>query len=207
MWPMMDYATYSDAELQTAASSGDRLAEEVLVERYMRLVRSCARPLFLAGGDSEDLIQEGMFGILSAIRQFDPKAGASFRTFAEHCVRTRLLSAVKSASRLKHLPLNDGLSLEQLSEDSDAHMSAMSEILHQNPEDLILARERTEELYAELSQCLSKLEKQVLDLYLKGLSYREIAQVLKRDEKAIDNAVQRIRRKLARNPNFSDNSE
>ena len=204
---MMDYARYSDAELQTAASSGDRLAEEVLVERYMRLVRSCARPLFLAGGDSEDLIQEGMFGILSAIRQFDPKAGASFRTFAEHCVRTRLLSAVKSASRLKHLPLNDGLSLEQLSEDSDAHMSAMSEILHQNPEDLILARERTEELYAELSQCLSKLEKQVLDLYLKGLSYREIAQVLKRDEKAIDNAVQRIRRKLARNPNFSDNSE
>ena len=207
MWPMMDYATYSDAELQTAASSGDRLAEEVLVERYMRLVRSCARPLFLAGGDSEDLIQEGMFGILSAIRQFDPKAGASFRTFAEHCVRTRLLSAVKSASRLKHLPLNDGLSLEQLSEDSDAHISAMSEILRQNPEDLILARERTEELYAELSQCLSKLEKQVLDLYLKGLSYREIAQVLKRDEKAIDNAVQRIRRKLARNPNFSDNSE
>ena len=204
---MMDYATCSDAELQTAASSGDRVAEEVLVERYMRLVRSCARPLFLAGGDSEDLIQEGMFGVLSAIRQFDPKCGASFRTFAEHCVRMRLLSAVKSASRLKHLPLNDGLSLEQLSEDSNAHISAMSEILRQNPEDLILARERTEELYAELSKCLSKLEKQVLDLYLDGLSYREIAQHLKRDEKAIDNAVQRIRRKLARNPNFSDNSE
>ena len=203
----MDYATCSDAELQAAASSGDRVAEEALVERYMRLVRSCARPLFLAGGDSEDLIQEGMFGILSAIRQFDPKGGASFRTFAEHCVRMRLLSAVKSASRLKHLPLNDGLSLEQLSEDSDAHISAMSEILRQNPEDLILARERTEELYAELSKCLSKLEKQVLDLYLDGLSYREIAQYLKRDEKAIDNAVQRIRRKLARNPNFSDNSE
>ena len=203
----MDYATCSDAELQTAASSGDRVAEEVLVERYMRLVRSCARPLFLAGGDSEDLIQEGMFGVLSAIRQFDSKGGASFRTFAEHCVRMRLLSAVKSASRLKHLPLNDGLSLEQLSEDSDAHISAMSEILRQNPEDLILARERTEELYAELSKCLSKLEKQVLDLYLDGLSYREIAQYLKRDEKAIDNAVQRIRRKLARNPNFSDNSE
>ena len=204
---MMDYATCSDAELQTAASSGDRVAEEALVERYMRLVRSCARPLFLAGGDSEDLIQEGMFGVLSAIRQFDLKGGASFRTFAEHCVRMRLLSAVKSASRLKHLPLNDGLSLEQLSEDSDAHISAMSEILRQNPEDLILARERTEELYAELSKCLSKLEKQVLDLYLDGLSYREIAQYLKRDEKAIDNAVQRIRRKLARNPNFSDNSE
>ena len=204
---MMDYATCSDAELQEAASSGDRVAEEALVERYMRLVRSCARPLFLAGGDSEDLIQEGMFGVLSAIRQFDPKGGASFRTFAEHCVRMRLLSAVKSASRLKHLPLNDGLSLEQLSEDSDAHISAMSESLRQNPEDLILARERTEELYAELSKCLSKLEKQVLDLYLDGLSYREIAQYLKRDEKAIDNAVQRIRRKLARNPNFSDNSE
>ena len=203
---MTDYATYSDAELQKAASSGDRFAEEQLVERYMRLVRSCARPLFLAGGDSEDLIQEGMFGVLSAIRQFDPSCGTSFRTFAEHCIRMRLLSAVKSASRLKHLPLNDGLSLEQLSEDPGAHMSAMSEILRQNPEDLFLARERTEELYAELSKCLSKMEKQVLDLYLEGLSYREIAQRLNREEKAIDNAVQRIRRKLARNPNFSDNS-
>ena len=200
----MDYTAESDTELVKLVLSGDREAEETLVTRYMRLVRSCARPLFLAGGDSEDLIQEGMFGLLSAIRRFDPADGTVFRSFAEHCIRMRLYSAIKSASRLKHLPLNNGVSLEQLSEDSPMQLSAIPDTLRNDPEELVLARERTEELYAELSKCLSKLEKQVLDLYLDGLSYREIAQYLKRDEKAIDNAVQRIRRKLARNPNFGD---
>ena len=190
--------------LLQAASEGDRASEEALVERYMRLVRSCARPLFLAGGDSEDLIQEGMFGLLSAIRQFEPGVGVRFQTFAEHCIRMRLLSAVRSASRLKHLPLNDGVSLEQLSEDSSLQLSATPDVLRRSPEDTVLARERTEELYAELAQCLSKMEKQVLSMYLEGLSYREIAQRLGKEDKAIDNAVQRIRRKLARNPYFGD---
>ena len=201
---MMDYATASDTELLSSLAAGDRVAEEVLAERYMRLVRSCARPLFLAGGDSEDLIQEGMFGLLSAMRQYDPDSGTSFRTFAEHCIRMRLYSAIKSASRLKHLPLNDGVSLEQLSETSSMQLSAAPDVLRCNPEDLVLARERTEELYSELAQCLSGLENQVLDLYLQGLSYREIASRLGKEEKAIDNAVQRIRRKLARNPIFGD---
>ncbi len=199
-----DFAENSDSILLKLAAEGNRQAEEILAERYMRLVRCCARPLFLAGGDSEDLIQEGMFGLLSAIRQFEPETGNSFRTFAEHCIRMRLLSAVKSASRLKHLPLNDGLSLEQLSEDSPMKLSATPEFLRCDPEELVLARERTEELYVELSQCLSRMEKQVLSLYLDGLSYREIASHLEKEEKAIDNAVQRIRRKLARNPKFGD---
>ncbi|MBQ9719403.1 MAG: sigma-70 family RNA polymerase sigma factor [Oscillospiraceae bacterium] len=201
---MMDYTILSESELLSLLTSGDRKAEECLAERYMRLVRACARPLFLAGGDSEDLTQEGMFGLLNAIRQFDPSAGVSFHTFAEHCIRMRLLSAVRSASRLKHLPLNDGLSLEQLSEDPGAQLSAIPVIFRRSPEDLVLARESKEELYAELAQCLSKMEAQVLERYLEGLSYREIAQELKRDEKSVDNAVQRIRRKLARNPNLSD---
>ena len=200
---MMDYSSESDSALLELVLAGDGEAEEALVERYMRLVRSCARPLFLAGGDSEDLIQEGMFGLLSAIRQFDPSDGASFRTFAEHCIRMRLYSAIKSASRLKHLPLNNGVSLEQLSEDSPMQLSAIPDVLR-NPEELVLARERTEELYSELAQCLSGLEKQVLALYLEGLSYREIASRLRKEEKSIDNAVQRIRRKLARNPIFGE---
>lgn len=200
----MKKESLTDADLQSLAIQGDREAEEQLVRRYMRLVRSCARPLFLAGGDSEDLIQEGMFGLLSAIRQYDRNGSAGFSTFAEHCIRMRLLSAIKSASRLKHLPLNNGLSLEQLSEDSRLHISAIPDILQYNPEELVLARERTEELYRELAQCLSRLEKQVLSLYLDGLSYRDIALRLGKDEKAIDNAVQRIRRKLARNPSFGD---
>ena len=201
---MMEHTGVSDSELLNLVLSGDRKAEEVLVERYMRLVRSCARPLFLAGGDSEDLIQEGMFGLLSAIRCFDPSGGTSFQTFAEHCIRMRLYSAIKSASRLKHLPLNNGVSLEQLSEDSPMQLSAIPDVLRCNPEELVLARERTEELYTELAQCLSGLEKQVLALYLEGLSYREIASRLGKEEKSIDNAVQRIRRKLARNPIFGE---
>ncbi len=199
-----DFAESSDTELQKLAIEGNRQAEEYLAERYMRLVRSCAHPLYLAGGDSEDLLQEGMIGLLSAIRQYDAVSGTSFRTFAEHCIRMRLLSAVKSASRLKHLPLNDGLSLEQLSEDSPMKLSATPDFLWCDPEELVLARERTEELYGELSQRLSRMEKQVLALYLEGLSYREIASHLSKEEKAIDNAVQRIRRKLARNPKFGD---
>ncbi len=204
---MTDYTALDDKRLQILAVEGDRDAEEVLAERYLRLVRICARPLFLAGGDSEDLIQEGTFGLLSAIKNFDPKDGSSFRTFAEHCIRMRLLSAIKSASRNKHFPLNDGISLEQLSEESSADLSALSEDFRCNPEELVLARESKEELYAAFSRCLSRFEIKVLDLYLEGLSYREIAERLCKSAKSVDNAVQRIRQKLARDTTFGDFSK
>lgn len=197
---MLEYTAYNDIQLQQLAITGDRSAEEELAGRYMCLVRACARPLFLAGGDSEDLTQEGMFGLLSAIRQFDPQNGASFKTFAEHCIKMRLISAIKSASRMKHFPLNDGMSLEQLSEESNSQLSAF----YRMPEDLVLARETKEELYNALSNCLSKLESKVLDLYLDGLSYQDIASRLGKNTKSIDNAVQRIRHKLARNPKLGD---
>ena len=200
----MDYAEFDDDKLQALARSGDRDAEEALAERYLRLVRICARPLFLAGGDSEDLIQEGTFGLLSAIRKYDSESGVTFKTFAEHCIRMRLLSAIKSASRLKHFPLNDGISLEQLSEDPGAELLALPEGFRYNPEELVLARESKEELYAAFTRCLSKFEIKVLDLYLEGLSYREIADRLCRNAKSIDNAVQRIRHKLARDITFGD---
>ena len=204
---MTDYTALDDKRLQKLAVEGDRNAEEVLAERYLRLVRICARPLFLAGGDSEDLIQEGTFGLLSAIKNFDPEDGSSFRTFAEHCIRMRLLSAIKSASRNKHFPLNDGISLEQLSEESSADLSAISEDFRCNPEELVLARESKEELYAAFSRCLSRFEIKVLDLYLEGLSYREIAERLCKSAKSVDNAVQRIRQKLARDTTFGDFSK
>jgi RNA polymerase sporulation-specific sigma factor len=201
---MMEYAVLDDDRLQQLAMSGDREAEEALAERYLRLVRACARPLFLAGGDSEDLIQEGTFGLLSAIRKYSPEDGTSFKSFAEHCVRMRLLSAIKSASRLKHIPLNDGISLEELSEDPGADIAALPESFRQNPERLILAKESREELSAAFSRCLSRFEVKVLNLYLEGLSYREIAERLCRNAKSVDNAVQRIRRKLAREMNLGD---
>lgn len=204
---MVNYSNLSDIDLQRLSAAGDREAEETLAARYMYLVRACARPLFLAGGDSEDLIQEGTFGLVSAMRQFSPEAEASFKTFAEHCIRMRLYSAIKSASRLKHFPLNDGVSFEQLSEDPRAPLSAVSELFRRSPEDLVLARESKEELYTTFSQCLSRFENKVLDLYLDGLSYRDIGARLGREAKAIDNAVQRIRRKLARNLNSGDISD
>ena len=195
---MIDYAVLDDQALQMLAANGDRYAEESLAERYLRLVRICARPLFLAGGDSEDLIQEGTFGLLSAIRSFDPNRGASFNTYAERCIRTRLFSAVKSASRLNHLPLNDGISLEQLSEDSGVDLAALPKGSLYDPEELVLARESKEELYAAFSRCLSKFENRVLILYLDGLSYNEIAGLVQKDARSVDNAVQRIRHKLQR---------
>ena len=131
---MMDHNALDDAALARLAAGGDRQAEEALAARYMQLVRACARPLFLAGGDSEDLSQEGMFGLLSAIREFDPALGVSFRSFAEHCIRMRLFSAVKSASRLKHLPLNDRIPLEQLSDDPSSQLSAAAEVFRRSPE-------------------------------------------------------------------------
>ena len=201
---MTDYAELDDLKLQQLAAGGDRDAEEALAERYLRLVRICARPLFLAGGDSEDLIQEGTFGLLSAIRKYDPTDTTAFKTFAEHCIRMRLLSAIKSASRLKHVPLNDGISLEQLSEDPGTDILSLPELVRHDPEDLILAKESKEELRAASSRCLSRFEIKVLDLYLEGLSYREIAERLCRNAKSVDNAVQRIRRKLAREMNLGD---
>ena len=195
---MINYSDFDDNVLQSMASDGDRMAEEQLAMRYTRLVRICARPLFLAGGDSEDLIQEGMFGLLSAIRQYDPSKEAAFKTYAEYCIKHRLLSAVKSASRLKHIPLNDGVSLDSLLSE-EPQTAAYNELFRRTPEEHVLARENQEELYLSFDRCLSKLEKEVLGHYLEGASYSEIARLTGKSEKSVDNAVQRIRRKLAQN--------
>ena len=202
---MIDYSILSDQELQACAAAGDPDAEEALAERYVRSVRICARPLFLAGGDSEDLIQEGMLGLLSAIRQYDPSANVPFKTYAELCINRRLYSAVKSAARLKHLPLNNGIPLDSiLSEESQPQATSYPEANRRITEEQVLARESEKELHSAFSQYLSGFEAKVLQLYLSGLSYAEMAAQTHKSEKSIDNAVQRIRRKLARLPNFSD---
>lgn len=198
---MIEYAELEDSALQKLAADGDSYAEEELVSRYMRLVRICARPLFLAGGESEDLIQEGMFGLLSAVRQYNNEHNASFKTFAEWCIRNRLRSAVKSASSLKHDPLNNRVPLESiLSDESQTQAVACAELFQKSPEEQVLARENkkyTEQLYLSLVSMFSKYEKAVLTYYLEGLSYKEIAKLTGKGDKAVDNAIQRIRRKTA----------
>lgn len=183
-----DFNRISDERLCALVSEGERSAEETLVLRHTRLVRMCARPFFLAGGDSEDLIQEGMLGLLAAIREFRPDRGARFATYAQVCVRRRIISAVRSASGGKHAPLNDYVSLELLS----------SETGSADPEDLIIRREALHALEADISGSLTRLEKQVLARYLEGESYAEIARAVGRSPKSVDNAVQRIRRKTAK---------
>ena len=187
----------SDESLQRRAVLGDRDAEESLARRYVRLVRICARPYFLAGGDREDLTQEGMFGLLSAIRTYDPDADTTFKTYAELCIKRRILSAVKNAARKKHTPLNEGVPFEQvLSEESQAH-TANSESFRRIPEEQVLARESESEFLTVYGRQLTKLEREVLQYYLEGYSCREIALRLSRSVKSVDNAVQRVRRKLA----------
>lgn len=200
-----NYTEMTDNELQSMAVQGDSAAENELAIRYRRLVRICARPYFLAGGDSEDLIQEGMMGLLSAVREFDPCLGASFKTYAELCVKRRLLSAVKSASRLKHAFLNDGVSLEEILSEESRTLTAYSvETFSRAPEEQVLARESKNDFISSFSRYLSRFEIQVLDLYLDGLSYSEIAESCGKPQKSVDNAVQRIRNKLARHLNLGD---
>ena len=176
----------SDEGLCQLAAAGDRDAEELLVKRYLRTVRVCARPFFLAGGDSEDLIQEATFGLLKAIREFDPGHDAKFKTFAEVCIRNRIRSAVATASRSKHAPLNESVPFESPMLGSGA-----------NPEDLYISREEEAERLSLLDQKLSVLEREILVLFLQGLSYREISEQVGRPTKSVDNAIQRIRRKMA----------
>ena len=168
--------------------------EEALVSEYAKLVRACARPYFLAGGDSEDLIQEGMLGLLSAIRTFDPEKGAKFSTYAEFCVRRRIYSAIKSASGNKHTPLNSYISFESSQLDETGTQNAY---FLRVPEDFIIAREQAGEVEKLLYGSLSRFESGVLELYLEGMSYKDMAIRLEKSDKSVDNAVQRIRNKLS----------
>ena len=160
----------SDEQLQALAASGENGAEDALARRYVRLVRICARPYFLIGGDSEDLLQEGMLGLLMAMREYDPGKGASFHTYAETCIRNRIQSAIRSASRKKHAPLNDGVSLDYVL--SDESQSLGDQFISRSPEEQVLARETEKELISASAERLSDLEARILSLYLDGLSYQ-----------------------------------
>ena len=187
----------TDEELCRLAASGNRDAEETLVTRYNRLVRTCARPFFLAGGDSEDLTQEGMVGLIKAVREYDAGKAASFRTFAEICIRSRLYSVLRAAARDKHLPLNQSVPLDTPFFDSNSYTSGSGDLAQGNPETFLIERERTAALLAGVRKQLSEFEAKILGYYLDGLSCREIAETVGKPPKSVDNAVQRIRRKVA----------
>lgn len=191
------FAELSDESLCSMAVAGDRVAEETLVTRYTRLVRTCARPFFLAGGDSEDLIQEGMVALIKAVREYAPDKAASFRTFAEICIRNRLYSVLRASARDKHKALNQSISLDTPDFDSNSYTSGTSSLAQRDPEDFLIDREHTAALLAGVRKQLSEFEAKILGYYLDGLSCRKIADAVGKSPKSVDNAVQRIRRKVA----------
>ena len=194
---MQSLETQSDEALCQLAAQGSREAEEVLVTRYNQLVRTCARPFFLIGGDSEDLTQEGMVGLIKAVREYNADKAASFRTFAEVCIRNRLYTVLRASSREKHQALNQSVSLDTPDFDSNSYTSGTNNLAQRGPEDHLIDREHTAALLSGVRKQLSEFEAKILGYYLDGLSCREIAETVGKPPKSVDNAVQRIRRKVA----------
>lgn len=193
-----DDEALADEALCARAGAGDVDAEAALASRYFALVRACARPLFLTGGDGEDLIQEGMFGLIRAIREYRADGTASFRTFAEVCIRNQLFSALRAAARSKNAPLNESVSLDHPFFDSDSYTAGVFDMASADPELLIADRDYVRSVLEDTKRQLSEFEAKILGYYLDGLTCQEIAKLVGRPLKSVDNAVQRVRRKVAR---------
>ena len=193
-----DYSVYTDEELLRLSAEGDGSAGSELAHRYRPLIRRCTRPYYLLGGDNEDLIQEGMIGLVHSMQSFEEKGGASFRSYAELCIKRRIMDAIKAAGRLKHMPLNTGLSLDELSEGEGSDKNALAKLSYSpSPEELLIEREDKKNVYQLACSILSPLERKVMDCYLEGLSYEEISQRCGKPTKSVDAALQRIRKKLS----------
>lgn len=196
-----EYARYSDEELIVRLRDGEGSITEYLMNKYKNLVRSKAKSMYILGADSEDLIQEGMIGLFKALRDYDSGRDASFLTFADLCVSRQMYTAVQASRRQKHIPLNTYISLYgAASMDRDGEQENLENVLTthagQSPEEVLIDRENMVQLEKAIEQELSGFEKQVLDLYLTGMGYQQIAKVLGKDDKSTDNALQRIKTKL-----------
>ncbi len=196
---ILTYAELTDEEIVMLAQQGEQFAVEYLVDKYKNFVRAKARSYFLIGADKEDIIQEGMIGLFKAIRDYRIDKLTSFRAFAELCITRQIITAIKTATRQKHIPLNSYVSLNKpiYDEESDRTlMDILSTNKITNPEDIVISREEFIFIEKKMGEILSSLEWKVLMAYLEGKSYQEIAVELKRHVKSIDNALQRVKRKL-----------
>ncbi|MBZ4664655.1 MAG: sigH [Caloramator sp.] len=196
---MLKYIDMVDEEIVELAKKGDTKAEEYLINKYKNYVKSKAKSYFLVGAEKEDLYQEGMIGLYKAIRDFRPETLASFRAFAEICITRQIITAIKTATRQKHIPLNSYISLNKpvYDEESDRTLiDVLSTIYVSDPEELIISREQRKKIERRMREVLSDLELEVLRSYLNGKTYQEIACDLDRHAKSIDNALQRVKRKI-----------
>lgn len=195
-----DYAQTSDEELIVRLREGESPITDFIMDKYKNLVRSKAKAMFILGADNEDLIQEGMIGLFKAIRDYDSGRDASFFTFADLCVSRQMYTAVQAAGRQKHTPLNTYVSLYSNMSDAEGEEAVLVEALRstvdKSPEELFFDKENVNALEEKIDNTLSPFEKQVLDLYVTGMSYVQIAKVLGKDEKSTDNALQRVKSKI-----------
>lgn len=195
------YLNCTDEELIDRIRAGENSITDYLCDKYKDLVRRGARSMFILGGDTEDLIQEGMIGLFKAIRDFDNGRDASFFTFAELCINRQIYTAVQASRRKKHIPLNEAVSFytrTDVSGEGDGRylVEELSDAAGANPERMFLDRERVSELEKSIEEVLSPFEKQVFDLYLTQMSTSQIARILGRNEKSTDNALQRLKGKI-----------
>ncbi|KRW91194.1 RNA polymerase factor sigma-70 [Alicyclobacillus tengchongensis] len=193
------YEEQTDEELVEAVRQGDTDALEYLIQKYKNFVRAKARSYFLIGADREDIVQEGMIGLYKSIRDFRGDKLSSFKAFAELCITRQIITAIKTATRQKHIPLNSYVSFEKPIYDEDSDRTLLDVICTvrvADPEELIINQEEFDDIEDKMSELLSDLERKVLMLYLDGRSYQEIAVDLARHVKSIDNALQRVKRKL-----------
>ena len=197
---MKTYGDYSDEELIRMLRSGKVEITDFIMEKYKNLVRKKARAMYLIGGDNDDLIQEGMIGLFKAIRDYREEREASFFHFADLCIGRQIYSAVEMSRRKKHLPLNTYVSLyedaSEGGEDGLTLVEALQSISDKNPEELLIDQESAVSLEKRIDQSLSDFEKEVLDRYLAGNNYAEIAAALEKTPKSVDNALQRVKNKL-----------
>ena len=204
----LEYEHYLDEELILRLRDGDSAITDFIMDKYKNLVRSKAKAMFILGADNDDLIQEGMIGLFKAVRDYDTGRDASFYTFAELCITRQIYNAIQASGRQKHIPLNTYISLYATNGNQDM---PESELIHtipagrgNDPEELILEKEKLEVLEQIIEAELSIFEKAVLDLYLTGMSYTQIAAVLGKDIKSTDNALTRIKSKIRKELKFRE---
>lgn len=196
-----DYGQFDDDVLVDYVHKGDSEALDYLIQKYRNFVRAKARTYFLIGADKEDIVQEGMIGLYKAIRDFKGDKLSSFKAFAELCITRQIITAIKTATRQKHIPLNSYVSLDKPIYDEESDRTLMDVISGAkvlNPEELFINQEEFDDIELKMAELLSDLERKVLALYLDGQSYQEISEELNRHVKSIDNALQRVKRKLER---------
>lgn len=195
----LDFKDKSDEEIVARAKNGENRAQEYLISKYENFVKAKAKSYFLIGADKEDIYQEGMIGLYKAIRDFNPERSTSFKAFAEICVVRQIITAIKTATRQKHIPLNTYVSLNKPIYEEESERTLLDVLAGMkitDPEELMISKEQMAHIEEKISKVLSGLELEVLTSYLDGKSYQEIASDLERHSKSIDNALQRVKRKL-----------